>query len=540
MIGLAAGQAEVLQRDFSYVTDPLALFAYLTEYGQRKHTLLLESAEIDTRQHTQSLLLIDAALEIHCQGLVVTIRALTDNGESLISFISGKMPPEVEQRQSGKYLNLTFPAPRKGLDEEQRLKALSPTQVLRTLVHEIQPRQSVPDAVFLGGVFAYDMLASFESLPEVSEGVNPCADMVFYLAETLFVVDHIQKTSRLLSTIFGGEFFAKSYQESSCRVNLYTSKIKGFRQNLAITGCPVENNAVSVNVSDQEFSQQVQRLKQNIIAGDVFQVVLSRCFSIQCADSFQAYQQLRLSNPSPFMFYLNGPEFVLFGASPECALKYNEELRQVEVYPIAGTRKRGKTVTGDIDNDLDSRIELELRTDKKEVAEHLMLVDLARNDIARISSVGSRYVANLLKVERYSHVMHLVSRVIGILREDLDALHAYQACMNMGTLVGAPKIRAAELIREVEKTRRGSYGGAIGYLNGAGDMETCIVIRSACVVNGIAHIQAGAGVVYDSDPDAEADETRSKAQAVIHAIQCANKIVNEANSHTPLMVPIVL
>jgi anthranilate synthase component 1 len=205
------------------------------------------------------------------------------------------------------------------------------------------------------------------------------------------------------------------------------------------------------------------------------------------------------------------------------------------VYPIAGTRKRGKTTRGEIDPDLDSRVELELRSDKKEVAEHLMLVDLARNDLARISVQGSRHVAELLRVDRYSHVMHLVSRVVGTLRADLDALHAYQACMNMGTLVGAPKIRAAELIRTVEKTRRGSYGGAIGYINGEGEMKTCIVIRSACVVDGAAHIQAGAGVVYDSDPQAEADETRSKAQAVIHAIQCANRIVNEASS--PRTVP---
>ena len=152
-----------------------------------------------------------------------------------------------------------------------------------------------------------------------------------------------------------------------------------------------------------------------------------------------------------------------------------------------------------------------------------MLVDLARNDVARIAQAGSRHVADLLKVDRYSHVMHLVSRVVGQLRGDLDALHAYQACMNMGTLTGAPKIRAMQMIREVEKTRRGSYGGAVGYLTGEGDLDTCIVIRSAYVENGIAQVQAGAGVVYDSDPQSEADETRSKAQAVIAAIQSAHQ-----------------
>lgn len=527
---LALGRAEVLQCDFSYITDTLALFSHLTDDGQRKQTLLLESAAVDTRKHTQSLLLLDAALEIRCQGLTVTIQALTENGRSLMPLISGKMPPEVQQSGSAERLRLTFPLPRRGTDEEQRLKALSPTEVLRTLIQRIQPRQDEPHAIFLGGVFAYDMIASFESLPDVAEGINPCSDMVFYLAETLLVVDHIRETGRLLSTIFGGECFSVSSRRITDRFAQYVHQIQKFKAGLRLIGRRVANNTVSVNVSDQEFCQQVRQLKQKIIAGDVFQVVPSRCFTIQCADSLQAYQQLKFSNPSPFMFYLNDPEFVLFGASPEMALKYSAERRQVEVYPIAGTRKRGKTTHGEIDPDLDSRIELELRSDKKEVAEHLMLVDLARNDLARISVQGSRHVAELLRVDRYSHVMHLVSRVVGTLRADLDALHAYQACMNMGTLVGAPKIRAAELIRTVEKTRRGSYGGAIGYINGEGEMKTCIVIRSACVVDGAAHIQAGAGVVYDSDPQAEADETRSKAQAVIHAIQCANRIVNEASS----------
>lgn len=522
-----SGRAEVLQADIPYISDPLALFSFLTDYGQRKHTLLFESAEVDTKQQTKSLMLLDAALEVRCRGLTVTVNALSTNGQSLISFLARQMPPEVEQQRCKKQLILTFPRICKDIDEEQRLKTLAPTQVLRTLIQTIQPRH-LPEGIFLAGVFGYDMIASFEELPEVCDGVNPCPDMVFYLAETLLIVNHSQQQSRLLATVFSGET-SPNCLEASYRLNQYINQIKSFNQDLAITGNPVESNTTSVNISDQEFCQQVEKLKQNIIAGDIFQVVPSRCYSLLCADGFQAYRQLKLLNPSPYMFYLNDPEFILFGASPESALKYSHEQRQVEVYPIAGTRKRGRTANGDIDPDFDSRIELELRSNKKEVAEHLMLVDLARNDIARISVPGSRYVANMLKVDRYSHVMHLVSRVIGTLREDLDALHAYQACMNMGTLVGAPKIRAAELIREVEKTRRGSYGGAIGYLNSTGDMDTCIVIRSACVVNGVAYIQTGAGVVYDSEPQAEADETRYKAQAVIQAIQLANEIVKEAH-----------
>jgi anthranilate synthase component 1 len=277
------------------------------------------------------------------------------------------------------------------------------------------------------------------------------------------------------------------------------------------------------SVSDEDFCQTVRDLKQYVIKGDVFQVVPSRRFTLPCPSPLAAYKELKQSNPSPYMFYMQDELFTLFGASPESALKYETETNQVEIYPIAGTRRRGKRPNGEIDFDLDSRIELELRSDTKENAEHMMLVDLARNDVARISQAGTRHVADLLKVDRYSHVMHLVSRVVGQLREDLDALHAYQACMNMGTLTGAPKIRAMQLIRDVEKARRGSYGGAVGYLTGEGTLDTCIVIRSAYVESGIAQVQAGAGVVFDSDPQAEADETRGKAQAVISAIQAAHK-----------------
>ncbi|GHK52297.1 hypothetical protein KPZU09_20330 [Klebsiella pneumoniae] len=197
---------------------------------------------------------------------------------------------------------------------------------------------------------------------------------------------------------------------------------------------------------------------------------------------------LKKSNPSPYMFFMQDNDFTLFGASPESSLKYDAVSRQIEIYPIAGTRPRGRRADGSLDRDLDSRIELEMRTDHKELSEHLMLVDLARNDLARICTPGSRYVADLTKVDRYSFVMHLVSRVVGELRQDLDVLHAYRACMNMGTLSGAPKVRAMQLIAAAEGKRRGSYGGAVGYFTAHGDLDTCIVIRSAYVQEGIATV----------------------------------------------------
>ena len=215
------------------------------------------------------------------------------------------------------------------------------------------------------------------------------------------------------------------------------------------------------------------------------------------------------------MFYLHGPDYELFGASPESNLKFDAASRLVEVYPVAGTRPRGTNP------ELDIRAELEMRTDSKEVAEHTMLVDLARNDLARVAVPTTRKVADLLQVDRYSRVMHLVSRVTATLHPDFDCLDAYRACMNMGTLTGAPKLRATELLRQVEGRRRGSYGGAIGYLKGDGSMDTAIVIRSAFVRNGTAIVQAGAGVVRDSQPQSEANETLHKAYAVLTAIASA-------------------
>ncbi len=284
----------------------------------------------------------------------------------------------------------------------------------------------------------------------------------------------------------------------------------------------VEQMTLSTSQSDDAYCEVVASLQQAIRIGEIFQVVPSRRFSLPCPSPLAAYETLKNSNPSPYMFFMQDREFALFGASPESSLKYDAQSRQIEIYPIAGTRPRGRHADGSLDRDLDSRIELEMRTDHKELAEHLMLVDLARNDLARICKPGSRYVADLTKVDRYSFVMHLVSRVVGTLRDDLDVLHAYRACMNMGTLSGAPKVRAMQLIAEKEGTRRGSYGGAVGYFTATGDLDTCIVIRSAWVEEGVATVQAGAGVVLDSVPQAEADESRNKARAVLRAIATAH------------------
>ena len=555
-LGISPGKVETIEQVGHYVDDPLAAFAHLC--GNKNNALLLESAEIDSKDDLQSLLMVDAALRMECLGNRVEVKALTGNGASVLPLFVDHAPDGLHiKERTDTSITLVCDEADGELDEDSRLKAASVMDALRIVINKITPIRQHPHAVFLGGVFAYDMLAGFEKLPNVAEGENDCPDFVFYLAETLITVDHQTRETHLIGSVFSGQDVAQQYFAIAQRLEAIHQQLHDMPAEPVLVGAntakiaDVESEAqsgqslvsdsensnetengqslssfdpsveVSVDLSDEQFCNHVLDLKQHILAGDIFQVVPSRTFSLPCPSPLLAYAKLKESNPSPYMFYMQDAAFSIFGASPESALKYERESNQVEIYPIAGTRPRGKRPDGSIDRDLDSRIELNLREDTKEKSEHIMLVDLARNDVAKVSRPGTRYVKDLLKVDRYSHVMHLVSRVVGQLRDDLDPLHAYQACMNMGTLVGAPKVSAATLIREVEKKRRGSYGGAVGYLNGQGDMDTCIVIRSAFVKNGTAYIQAGAGVVYDSVPQAEADETRAKAQAVIGAVKAA-------------------
>ncbi|QJR79758.1 anthranilate synthase component 1 [Alteromonas pelagimontana] len=522
-LGTHPGKVETIEQTGHYITDPLAAFAHLC--AKRPHTLLLESAEIDSKDELQSLLMIDAAVRLECNGNTVTCKALTANGHAVLPLFQTFCPAGMTCELTPDTAVLVCSSADESLDEDSRLKAASVFDALRLIVQQIKPIRQHPHAVFLGGVFAYDLLATFESLPEVTNGENDCPDFVFYLAETLLTVDHKTKQTQLIGSVFSGHNVAQNYFAIAQRLENLQSQLTHIPPATPLATATVKDDIdVDVDKDDEAFMRNVTDLKAHILSGDIFQVVPSRTFSLACPAPVAAYAKLKQQNPSPYMFYMQDADFTIFGASPESALKYATDTNQVEIYPIAGTRARGKRANGEIDADLDSRIELNLREDNKEKAEHIMLVDLARNDVAKVSQPGTRHVKDLLKVDRYSHVMHLVSRVVGQLRNDLDALHAYQACMNMGTLVGAPKVSAATLIREVEKKRRGSYGGAVGYINGQGDMDTCIVIRSAFVKNGRAYIQAGAGVVYDSDPQAEAQETRTKAQAVINAVRASQHV----------------
>jgi anthranilate synthase component 1 len=266
------------------------------------------------------------------------------------------------------------------------------------------------------------------------------------------------------------------------------------------------------NFSRETFERAVARCREYIQAGDIFQVVLSQRFEVECdCEPIEIYRSLRVINPSPFMFLLRTPDCTLVGSSPEVMARVVD--REVTVRPLAGTRPRGKTPADD------ERLAAELLADPKERAEHVMLVDLGRNDVGRVAQFGSVRLTDLMVVEHYSHVMHLSSNVQGTLRSDLQAMDAFRACLPAGTVSGAPKVRAMEIIDELEPTRRGPYAGAVGYFDYRGNMDTCITLRTMVICGGKVYVQAGAGLVADSDPASEYAETVNKAKALVAAIE---------------------
>ena len=485
-------------REVRYHEDVASLFAHVGGL-EAPDSVLLESADITTRSGLQSVAVLRASLRVTCRGSRVTVQPLTPSGEVIAADLG------LEQFRVGEH-TYEFPTSQ-AADERERLTAPSSADVLRALT--TRAGYGNEDFPFLAGGFAFDYLGTFETLPAVEDGPNTYPDYQFVLAEVLLRVNHEDGTAYLAGVDAAGE---------GIDLEPLAQRMDEPVPDYAPLAGRAEPLVAKASVSDPDFRASVEDLKHHIADGDIYQVVPARAFTAQCTDAFTAYRRLRESNPSPYMFYIRGEGYELFGASPESNLKFDHATRQVELYPIAGTRPRGLNPDGSVNHELDTRMELELRTDAKEVAEHTMLVDLARNDMARVAEPRTRRVRELLQVDRYSRVMHLVSRVTATLAPDLDALDAYRACMNMGTLTGAPKLRAAQLLREAEGQRRGSYGGAVGYLHGNGDFDTCIVIRSAFVADGVATVQAGAGVVRDSNPQAEADETLHKAYAVLQAL----------------------
>ena len=374
----------------------------------------------------------------------------------------------------------------------------------------------------LVGYMGYDCVRSLEKLPNLTEKDLPLPDLTFMLTGDLAVLDHNDGTITLISNAINWDGSTERVDEAWHRAQNrldemqsdLLSPLPGFLANLESHSKPVYDRDTASDV----FRTNVDKAKNEIVAGEAFQIVLSQRFSMDCkADALDVYRMLRLHNPSPYMYLLRLRDGIdVVGSSPEALVKVTDG--EVMIHPIAGTRPRSSSP------EEDHRLGEELLNDPKERAEHLMLVDLGRNDLGRVCTPGSVEVVEFMQVERYSHVMHIVSTVTGKLSSSSTPVDALFSTFPAGTLSGAPKPRAMEIIESLEKTRRGLYGGAIGYIDFTGNIDTCIAIRTAVLHNEKAFVQAGAGIVADSDPETENQETMNKAAAVLGAIAAANEL----------------
>jgi anthranilate synthase component 1 len=365
------------------------------------------------------------------------------------------------------------------------------------------------------GVFAYDLVRSVEPLGAPNPDPLGVPDLALMLTDTLVVFDHLRRTVTVLANVYAQDDLEASYKRA-------TETIAEVRWRLAgpiprASRPPAADRAVpafTANMSRRQFESMVARIIEYIYAGDAYQVVPSQRWSAPVpVQAFSIYRGLRAINPSPYMYFLDFGDFEVAGASPEPLITVTGS--EVSTRPVAGTRPRGDSAEDD------RRMAQELLGDPKERAEHVMLVDLGRNDLGRVCEYGSVQVEDFMAVENYSHVMHIVSSVRGRLRPGINALDALRSVLPAGTLSGAPKVRAMQIIDELEPVKRGGYGGAIGYVSYTGDLDTCIHIRTVIVKDGVAHVQAGGGTVADAQPDYEFRESEAKAKAVLQAVELA-------------------
>jgi anthranilate synthase component 1 len=374
----------------------------------------------------------------------------------------------------------------------------------------------------LVGYAGYDTIRYYEKekLPSPPPDDRKLPDLLFALYDELVIFDHVDKTIKVVANArLGLAADAESAYRDACRrIDEIVSRLHQPPSSALGEIDPTAplSLAFSTNCTREQFQQMVRAGKEYIKAGDIFQFVPSQRLRVNSsADPFDVYRALRIINPSPFMFYLKSPACTLIGSSPEILCRVTD--RVVTSRPLAGTRPRGAT------DELDQALERELLADPKERAEHVMLVDLHRNDVGRVAKIGTVRVSDVMTVERYSHVMHITSNVTGQLQDGLTALDALRVSLPVGTVSGAPKIRAMQIIDELEPTRRGPYGGAVGYLDFSGNMDTCIALRTIVWRNGIFDVQAGAGVVADSVPENEYEETMNKAKAMLKAVEIAQQ-----------------
>lgn len=484
--------------------------------------ILLESCAGNGPSTRLSLVGLRALLRLRVAGEEARINALDPAALPLLE----SLHPRIGGQLTGGALHVVRTEPAlaldDALDDDARLRSKSVLDLVRVLAGALAdgPAPAKPPRLAAGvfGAFAYDLVDRFERLPP-RRGACADADLDLVLVSDLLVVDHARGVAQVITR--GLPWETRAAVDARHRDQLGLVRVAPAAP---ATGSERPTPPLA---ADPDFQATVARMREHVAAGDVFQVVPSRTRTLtSAADPLAVYRALRAANPAPYMFALGLDDGGLLGASPETCLRVEDG--EVEIRPIAGTVARGKAANGvDIDVDIDDRLALSLLLDPKEQAEHTMLLDLARNDVARVSVPGTCRVVQQFGLERYAHVQHLVSRVRGRLRPDLDALHAYRAAANMGTVTGAPKLRAMELLRQSEPSPRGFYGGALGYVLQDGSMDTCIVIRAlrwstTAGAAGVYTARAGAGVVFDSTPEREWHETELKMRCTLGAVLAAD------------------
>ena len=476
--GFDTGTPQLVARELVADTQT-PVSAYLRLAAGKRNTFLLESVEGGEIRGRFSIIGLAPDLIWRSRGAVAEINRSPEKGDS---FTPDKSPP---------------------IDSLRALMAESAMSDTGDLP---------PMAAGLFGYFGYDMIRHIEAIPDSNPVAIDTPDSMLVRPSLIAIFDRLRDSITLVVQIRPTE-----WDDAAAAWNVAQSRISNALQALDAPMPATEAGGSEAvlpspqsNMAQDDFLDMVDRAKGYIRAGDIFQVVLSQRFSIPFhLPAINLYRSLRRLNPSPFLFFFDFDDLAIVGSSPEILVRLRDDV--VTIRPIAGTRKRGATPEEDAANAED------LMSDVKERAEHLMLLDLGRNDVGRVSRPGTVRVKSNYEVEYYSHVMHIASQVEGEIRPDLDAVDAMIAGFPAGTVSGAPKIRAMQIIDELEPDKRGVYSGAIGYISAAGDLDTCIALRTAFVRDGKLHVQAGAGIVYDSDPQAEFEETQNKAMALIRA-----------------------
>ena len=430
-------------------------------------------------------------------------------GEQLARYSIIGVRPRLVVRCKGRTVRIN----QRGNQSKQELaEGEDPLQVIQREVRPILPELLHDMPKFCGGavgMIAYDYVRTIEDLPDSTEDDLGMDDVAMMVVDSMVVFDHAKNIVKIVALADGTD---EGYEGAKAEIERINSRLQAPLPSLPTF--KAGPNAVAANVERETFERGVERIIEYIGAGDCIQAVPSIRFETEVgAHSLSVYRALRSLNPSPYMFFLQFSDFEIVGASPELLVGLSG--REARIRPIAGTRPRGETPLED------EYLEKDLLADEKERAEHIMLVDLGRNDLGRVCEYGSVKVGELMTVERYSHVMHIVSSVTGTLRQGLDGVDLVRACFPAGTVSGAPKVRAMQIIDETETTRRGLYAGAVGYFSSSGEVDLAIAIRTILLKGGRAYVQAGAGIVYDSVPSREYDECVNKARAALRAIEIA-------------------